>query len=83
MWIAAIKKEIENFWKRNVWEMTSRKQMLEEGRKAIKTKHVFKIKNKAYWSTRYKDSILVSTHSESCIVAGLKYSKRVHLKNDR
>ena len=59
LWIDAIKKEIQNFLKRNAWIKTSRKKMLAEGRKAIGTKHVFKIKNEHDGSVRYKDRIVM------------------------
>ena len=71
-WTEAIKKEIENFLKRNAWIKTSRKEMLAAGRKAIGVKHVFKIKNEHDGSIRYKDRIVMKGYMA---IPGVDYTE--------
>jgi hypothetical protein len=46
-WKEAMKKEIENFIKRDAWKMVPRKQMKERGRKPVTPKWIFKKKKEA------------------------------------
>ena len=56
-WIEAIKGEFNNFLSRDAWIMTSRKSIGK--RKALGTKHVFKLKLEQDGSTRYKNRVVV------------------------
>ena len=44
-WMEAIKNEFENFLKRNSWIKTPRLVVEAKGRRPLRTKHVFKIKD--------------------------------------
>ena len=56
-WIPAIKSEIENFYKRNVWTKFPRSKL--NGRKPLGNRWVFKKKHEQDHSTRYKGRIVV------------------------
>ena len=59
-WIQAVKSEFGNFISRKSWIKTPRSEMKALGRKAIGTKHVFKIKTEPPDNRiRYKDRVVV------------------------
>ena len=53
-WIEAVRKEIMYFMKRKSWIKTPKAKVALEGRRPLKVKHMFKIKDKPT-GVRYKD----------------------------
>ena len=57
LWMPAIKSEIANFYKREVWKRVPKSQL--KGRRTLGTRWVFKKKNEQNGSVRYKARLVV------------------------
>jgi hypothetical protein len=68
-WTIAIKNEINNFYKRNVWKMVPRDNL--KGRKPLGTRWVFKKKSEQDKSIRYKGHIVVKGYVQ---IPGLDFT---------
>ena len=68
-WTVAIKNEINNFYKRNVWKMVPRDNL--KGRKPLGTRWVFKKKSEQDKSIRYKGRIVVKGYVQ---IPGLDFT---------
>ena len=68
-WTIAIKIEINNFYKRNVWKMVPRDNL--KGRKPLGTRWVFKKKSEQDKSIRYKGRIVVKGYVQ---IPGLDFT---------
>ena len=68
--MTAAKKEIENFYKRDAWEVTPLSK-LKPGQRPVKTKWIFKKKDEHDGSIRYKGRIVVKGYSQ---IPGIDYT---------
>lgn len=68
-WMAAVRREIDNFMKRDAWEKKLRSE-LPKGQRPLKVKWVFKIKKNKTGEQRYKSRIVIKRYME---IPGVDY----------
>jgi hypothetical protein len=70
-WMGAVRREIDNFVKRNAWKRVKRSD-LPKGKRPLKVKWVFKVKENETGDQRYKGRIVIKGYTE---IPGVDYTE--------
>jgi hypothetical protein len=70
--MAAARREIDNFMKRDAWYKIQQRRKLPKGQRPLKVKWVFKIKENETGEQRYKGRIVIKGYTE---IPGVDYTE--------